>query len=178
TDDVRAKVEAARAQLPREIDPPTVTQLDIEDQPIITYEVEPAPGATLSDAEISWIVDNDITRALQGVPGVGQVGRVGGVDREVNVIVDPARMAAQGITAPQINQALTTVSLNAAGGRVEVGDREQTLRVLGEALNVDQIRNLSLPAGGGRFIKLSDVADVGDGTAEIRSEARYDGQIG
>jgi HAE1 family hydrophobic/amphiphilic exporter-1 len=153
-----------------------VTQLDIEDQPIITYEVEPAPGATLSDAEISWIVDNDITRALQGVPGVGQVGRVGGVDREVNVIVDPARMAAQGITAPQINQALTTVSLNAAGGRVEVGDREQTLRVLGEALNVDQIRNLSLPAGGGRFIKLSDVADVGDGTAEIRSEARYDGR--
>ena len=176
TDDVRAKVEAARAQLPREIDPPTVTQLDIEDQPIITYEVEPATGASLSDADMSWLVDNDITRALQGVPGVGKVGRVGGVDREVNVIVDPTRMAAQGITAPQINQALTNVSLNAAGGRVEVGDREQTLRVLGEAINVDQIRNLMLPAGGGRFIRLSDVADVGDGTAEIRSEARYDGR--
>ncbi len=176
TDDVRAKVEAARAQLPREIDPPTVTQLDIEDAPIITYAVKPAPGVTMSDAELSWIVDNDITRNLQGVPGVGQVGRVGGVDREINVVIDPVRMAAQGITAPQINQALTSVSLDASGGRVEVGAREQTLRVLGEALNVDQIRNLSLPAGGGRFIKLSDVADVGDGTAEIRSEARYDGR--
>ena len=176
TDDVRAKIDSVRAQLPREIDPPTVSRFDFDDQPIITYEVEPAPGVNMSDAELSWVVDNDIARLLQGVEGVGQVSRVGGVDREINVIVDPVRMAAQGITAPEINAALSSVSEDAAGGRVQVGGREQTLRVLGAATNVDQIRNLALPGQGGRFIKLSDVADVGDGTAEVRSEAKFDGR--
>jgi multidrug efflux pump subunit AcrB len=177
TDDVRAKVDAVRAQLPREIDPPTVSRFDFDDQPIITYAVSAAPGVSMSDADLSWIVDNDVARALQAVPGVGQVQRVGGVDREINVIIDPVRMAAQGVTAPQINQALATVSEDAAGGRVQVGGREQTLRVLGAATTVDQVRNIVLPAAGGRFVKLSDVADVGDGTAEVRSEAYY-GKVG
>jgi HAE1 family hydrophobic/amphiphilic exporter-1 len=176
TDDVRAKIDAVRNQLPREIDPPTVSRFDFDDQPIVTYSVAPAPGSNLSDAELSWIVDNDIARDLQSVEGVGQVQRVGGVDREINVIIDPARMAAQGVTAPQINQALANVSLDAAGGRVQVGGREQTLRVLGAATTVDQIRNLTFPGQGGRYVKLADVADVGDGTAEVRSEAAYDGR--
>jgi HAE1 family hydrophobic/amphiphilic exporter-1 len=60
TDDVRAKVEAERAQLPRGIDPPIVQRADFDDQPIITYAVAPAPGVTMSDADLSWIVDNDI----------------------------------------------------------------------------------------------------------------------
>src|SRR5580692_12077793 len=89
TDDVRAKIDAVRAQLPREIDPPTVSRFDFDDQPIVTYAVAAAPGAALSDSDLSWIVDNDIARQLQGVPGVGQVQRVGGVDREINVIIDP-----------------------------------------------------------------------------------------
>src|SRR5580658_2902433 len=176
TDDVRAKIDAVRNQLPREIDPPTVSRFDFDDQPIVTYSVSPAPGFSLSDAELSWIVDNDIARDLQSVQGVGQVSRTGGVDREINIIIDPARMAAQGVTAPQINQALASVSEDAAGGRVEVGGREQTLRVLGAATNVEQIRNIALPGSGGRFVKLSDVADIGDGTAEVRSEAMYDGR--
>jgi len=176
TDDVRAKVDAARALLPREVDPPNVQQVTFDDQPIITYAVTPAPGNNMSAADLSWIVDNDVSRTLQGVGGVGQVERQGGVDREINIIIDPARMAAQGVTAPQINQALVNVSEDAAGGRVEVGGREQTLRVLGAATSVDEIRNLALPGTGGRFVKLSDVADVGDGTAEIRSEAKYDGR--
>jgi HAE1 family hydrophobic/amphiphilic exporter-1 len=180
-DDVRARIDAVRAQLPREIDPPTVSRFDFDDQPIITYAVAPAPClhapcATLSDADLSWIVDNDIARVLQGVDGVGQVQRVGGVDREINVVIDPARMAAQGVTAPQINAALESVSQDAAGGRVQVGGREQTLRVLGAATTVDQVRNITLPGNGGRQVKLSDVADVGDGTAEVRTEARYDGR--
>ncbi|HEY2707689.1 MAG TPA: efflux RND transporter permease subunit [Caulobacteraceae bacterium] len=174
TDDVRAKVEAVRAQLPREVDPPIVQQVTFDDQPIITYGVVPAPGHNITSADLSWLVDNDISRRLQAVQGVGQVSRQGGVDREINVIVDPVRMAAQGVTAPQINQALSNVSQDAAGGRVQVGGREQTVRVLGAATSVDQIRNLALPGAGGRFVKLADVADVGDGTAEVRSEAKFD----
>ncbi len=176
TDDIRAKIDEVRAQLPHGIDPPTVTRFDFSDQPIDTYAVSAAPGRSLSDAQLSWIVDNDVARTLQGASGVGEVDRVGGVDREINVIIDPARMAAQGVTAPEINQALANVSEDAAGGRIDVGGREQTLRVLGAATTVAQIRNLTLPTGDGRFVKLSDVADVGDGTAEVRTEAYFDGR--
>ncbi len=123
TDDVRAKIDAVRNQLPREIDPPTVSRFDFDDQPIITYSVSPAPGVSLSDAELSWIVDNDIARYLQGVEGVGQVSRVGGVDREINIIIDPARMAAQGVTAPQVNQALASRSKPGRRRRAGLGGR-------------------------------------------------------
>ena len=173
TDDVRSKVDQTRAELPRDVDPPVIQRLEIDDQPIISYAVV-APG--MSETELSWFIDNTVTRILQSRPGVAQVSRVGGVDREINVIVDPDRMAAQGVTANQISDAIGQMSVDAPGGRVTVGDREQTLRVLGGALNAAAIRNLSIPAAGGRFVRLADVADVGDGSAEVRSFALLNGR--
>ncbi|MGA0602742.1 efflux RND transporter permease subunit [Caulobacter sp. KR2-114] len=173
TDDVRSKVDQTRAELPRDVDPPIVQRLEIDDQPIISYAVV-APN--MSEQDLSWFIDNTLTRVLQARPGVAQVSRVGGVDREVNVIVDPDRMAALGVTADQINTALNAVSIDAPGGRVSVGDREQTLRVLGGPANAGDIRNLTIPASGGRFVRLSDVADVGDGSSEVRSYALLNGK--
>ncbi|MFO1012980.1 MAG: efflux RND transporter permease subunit [Caulobacteraceae bacterium] len=173
TDDVRAAVDQARASLPREVDAPLVRRIEFDDQPIITYAVE-APGMSLTD--LSWFIDNTIKRQLQASPGVGQVNRIGGVDREINVILDLDRMASQNLTAAQINDALNQYNVDAPGGRLAVGNREQTLRVLGAAVNVDQIRNIMIPAGGGRFVRLSDVADVGDGSAETRTMALLNGR--
>ena len=172
TDDVRSKVDQTRSALPREIDPPVVQRLEIDDQPIITYAVS---STTMSPTELSWFIDNTVSRLLQSKPGVAQVTRIGGVNREINVLVDPDRMAAQGLTANQISDAVAQVSLDAPGGRLVVGDREQTLRVLGAAASVAEIRNLSIPAAGGRFVRLSDVADVGDGMSETRSFALLNG---
>jgi HAE1 family hydrophobic/amphiphilic exporter-1 len=172
TDDVRSKVDQSRSALPREIDPPVVQRLEIDDQPIITYAVS---STTMSPTELSWFIDNTVSRLLQSKEGVAQVTRVGGVNREINVLVDPDRMAAQGLTANQISDAVAQVSLDAPGGRLVVGDREQTLRVLGAAASVAEIRNLSIPAAGGRSVRLSDVADVGDGMSETRSFALLNG---
>jgi len=172
TDEVRSKVDETRAVMPRDIDPPLVDRIEFEDQPIITYAVS-APA--LSTSDLSWFIDDTVARTLQAQPGVAQVGRVGGVDREIDVLLDPVRLAAQGITAAQVNDAVAQASVDAPGGRITVGGREQTLRVLGAAVTVDQIRNLSIPVAGGRFVRLSDVADVGDGSAEVRSFALLDG---
>ena len=173
TDEVRSKVDQIRNNLPRDIDPPVVQRLDFDNQPIITYAVS-APA--MSEADLSWFIDNTLARTLQASPGVGQVQRIGGVDREINILIDPERLAAQGLTAAQVNDALAQTNVDSPGGRSLIGGREQTLRVLGAALNVDQIRNLSIPAGGGKFVRFSDVADVGDGTAEVRSFALLDGR--
>jgi HAE1 family hydrophobic/amphiphilic exporter-1 len=171
TDEVRQRVDQTRANLPREIDPPQVERLEIDSSPILTYAVA---SSTMSSSELSWFVDDTISRSLQDEKGVAQVSRVGGVDREINVLVDPDRMAAQGLTASALNTALGAFNTDIPGGRVNVGGREQTVRVLGSAPTVQQLRNLTIPTAGGRYVKLSDIADVGDGAGEPRGFARLD----
>ena len=82
--------------------------------------------------------------------GVAQVSRVGGVDREINVIVDPDRLAAQGLTATALNTALSAFDVDYPGGRMTIGGREQTVRVLGSTNTVERLRNLTIPTGGAR----------------------------
>ncbi|HEV2364474.1 MAG TPA: efflux RND transporter permease subunit [Caulobacteraceae bacterium] len=172
-DEVRAKVDETRSVLPRDIDPPIVNRVEFEDQPIITYAVS-APA--MSEADLSWFIDDTISRTLQAQPGVARIDRVGGVDREINVLIDPVRLAERGLTAAQVNDALTSADVNSPGGMATIGNREATIRVLGQATTVAGIRNLEIPAAGGQFVRLSDVADVGDGSAEVRSFALLDGK--
>jgi HAE1 family hydrophobic/amphiphilic exporter-1 len=165
TDEVRAKMDQARQVLPRDIDEPQVIQVEIDSAfPIITYAVE-APS--MSDEQLSWYVDDRIARELQTARGVAQVSRVGGVAREINVLIDPDRMAARGLTANQLNNALNAFQL---------GGREQTVRVLGSVETVEQLRALTIPTGVGGYVRLTDVAEIGDGAAEARGFARLNGR--
>ncbi|MBS0363820.1 MAG: efflux RND transporter permease subunit [Proteobacteria bacterium] len=173
TDEIRTKIASARAILPRDIDEPIVQRIEIDSAaPILTYAVS-APDMT--DDEVSWFIDDEVSRTLQAANGVSQINRVGGVSREVNVIVDPDRLAARGLTATAINNALRGFVTDSPGGRVNVGGREQTLRIYSNAASVAQIRDMNIPTGGGRYVKLSDVADVGDGSSEVRGFARLNG---
>ena len=172
TDDVRTAIDRVRQDLPASIDAPQITRVDVDSAPILTYAVS---SRTLSVVDLSWFVDDTVARTLQAEKGVAQVGRVGGADREVNVILDPDKMAAFGVTAPQINDALRQYNTDEAGGRANVGSQEQTVRVLGSGATVDDIRNTTIPVAG-HFIQLGDVAQVGDGSAEQRGFARLNGQ--
>ncbi len=172
TDDVRSKVDQTRQSLPREIESPIVQRLEMDSAPILSYAVS-APG--MSQAELSWFIDDTVARTLQGEKGVSQISRVGGVNREINVILDPQRLRAYGLTANAVNEALGVFNIDVAGGRAQIGGREQTLRVLGAASSVDQIRNLMIPAQG-RYVRLADIAQIGDGAAEERGFARLNGR--
>ena len=173
TDEVRQRVAQVRAQLPRDIDEPVVQRVEIEDRPILTYAVA-APG--MSDQDLSWFVDDTVSQTLQALAGVADVSRVGGVTREINVILDPERMNARGLTAQQVNNALRSVSVDAPGGRLNVGGQEQTLRVLGSVKTIQALRDLTIPTGTNRYVKLTDVADIGDGASEARGFARLNGR--
>jgi HAE1 family hydrophobic/amphiphilic exporter-1 len=173
TDDIRTRVEQTRVQLPRDIDPPTVQRQDIDSEAILNYAVA-APR--MSAVELSWFIDDTVSRTLQGEEGVAQVQRVGGVNREINVIVDPDRLAAFGVTAPQVNDALRSFASDSTGGQSEIGGRRQTLRVLGTPESVTQLRDTQIPIAGGKYVRLSDVAQVGDGASEIQGSARLDGR--
>jgi HAE1 family hydrophobic/amphiphilic exporter-1 len=173
TDQVRSRIDQLRPQLPAGIDAPVVQRVEIADAPILSYAVA-SDDMSLSD--LSWFIQDTITRRLQQEDGVAGVSRVGGVDREINVIVDPARLTASGLTMPQLNDALRRFNVDDPGGRALIGGQEQSVRVLNTASTVAGLRNLTLPVAGGRFVKLSDIAAIGDGQSEARAFARLNGQ--
>jgi multidrug efflux pump subunit AcrB len=122
-------------------------------------------------------VDNAVSKRLLAVEGVSQVSRGGGVSREIRVELDPARMQALGITAAQVNQQLRTLNLDSPGGRAQVGGGEQAIRVLGEARSAKALGDTQIMLSGGRFARLSDLANVKDSVGEIRSMARLNGRL-
>jgi HAE1 family hydrophobic/amphiphilic exporter-1 len=171
-DDVRTIVERTRVQLPPGIDPPSVQRLDLDSAPVMTYAVS-APA--MGDTELAWFIDNDVARVLQAKNGVAQVSRIGGATREIDVILDPQRMAALDINAADVNAALAAFHSDNPGGRATVGAVEQTIRVLGSAKDVAAIRDMTIPVQG-RYVRLSDIAEVGDGQGEVRGFARLNGR--
>jgi HAE1 family hydrophobic/amphiphilic exporter-1 len=173
TDEVRSRIASIRANLPRSIDEPIVERIEATDAPITTYAVS-APAMSAED--LSWFIDDELAQRLQGLPGVARISRIGGVDREINVILNLERMRALGLTAPQINDAMARFNIDAPGGRAEIGGREQTVRVLGEAETIGALRNLRVPTGDGRYIALAEVVSIGRGAAEVRGFARLNGR--
>jgi multidrug efflux pump subunit AcrB len=171
--DVRDAVAKVRVNLPAGIQEPTVQRLDIDGNEIVAYAVS---SSVLSGEELSWFVDNAVSKRLLAVAGVSQVTRGGGVSREIRVELDPARMQALGVTAAQVNLQLRTLNLDSPGGRAQIGGGEQAIRVLGEARTAKALGDTQIMLPGGRFARLSDLADVKDSVGEIRAMARLNGR--
>src|SRR5947199_3051042 len=121
-------------------------------------------------------MDNTFAKRLLGVEGVAAVQRVGGVDRTIRVILDPAALQAQGITAAQVNQQLRQSNMNGAGGRAEIAGSEQSVRVIGNARDAYQLSQTQISLPGGRFVKLADLCDVKDSNSEQRSIDKMNGR--
>jgi len=161
--DVKNAIDQTRSNLPDGILEPQVTKEETSQQPIAYFAV----GASdMTIEQLSWFVDDTVSKRLLTVEGVGDVGRSGGVDREIRVILDPARMQAQGVTASQINQALRQTNINTAGGRAEIAGSRQSVRVLGNADSAFALSQTLIGIGGGRTVRLADVAKVTDGYSE------------
>ena len=171
--DVKDAIERIRSNLPATADAPVVNRVDVEGQAILTYAVS-APAMTLE--ELSWFVDDTVIRKLQGVKGVARVDRYGGVTREVKGELDPDRLEALGVTAGAVNAALSAATSDLTGGSGEFADRDQTIRTLGSAKSVADLESLEIPLGGGRVVRLSDVATVTDTWAKPKSFARLNNQ--
>jgi multidrug efflux pump subunit AcrB len=172
-DDVRSAVQRVRADLPADVRDPIVNKADLAAQPVLAFTVF-SPNM---DAEaLSWFVDNDISRKLLAVRGVGAVNRVGGVNREVRVTLDPARMQALGATAADVSRQLRLMQNESAGGRAELGNGEQPLRTLATVKSAEELARLELPLSDGRSVRLSDIANVIDTSAEVRSAALLNGK--
>jgi multidrug efflux pump subunit AcrB len=166
-------VTRVRAALPSGINEPLIQRIDVVGLPILTYAAI-SPGKT--PEQLSYFVDDVVKRALQGVRGVGRVERIGGVDREIRVGLDPDRLQAVGLTAADVSRRLRVMSVDVAGGRTEIGGRDQSIRTLAGARTLPGLSamRIALPLGG--EVRLDDLGTVADTIAEPRTFARADGE--
>jgi multidrug efflux pump subunit AcrB len=171
-EDVRSALQQIRGNLPEGILEPQVGRANTTDNDLASYSIS-ATDMTLE--QLSWYVDNDVSKALLSVPGMSAVSRNGGVTREIRVILDPVKLQAQGLTADQVNQQLRLINMNAAGGTTEIGGMQQSVRVLGNARNAYDLGQTQI-AVGGRTVKLADIAQVRDLYADPTSSSKIDGR--
>lgn len=171
--DVKDALAKIRSELPRDIEEPVVSRIDVEGQAILTYGVS-APGMTLE--ELSWYADDVIKRELQGLKGVGRIDRFGGVDREIRVALDPDRLMALGVTAADVNRQLRATNADLSGGRGKVAGQEQAIRTLASAQTVEALAQTKIMLPGGREVRLNELGRVIDTAEEPRSFARVDGE--
>jgi multidrug efflux pump subunit AcrB len=171
--DVKDAVDQIRGDLPGGIESPIVTRIDVEGQAIMTFAVH-APDMTTE--EISWFIDDTVTRALQGKPGIGRVTRIGGADREIRVELDPVKLDSFGVTAQAISAQIAATNTNLGAGKISLGTGEQAIRTLGDQGTVDSLANTPIALPAGRFVKLTDLGQVIDSYEEMKSFARIDGE--
>jgi hydrophobe/amphiphile efflux-1 (HAE1) family protein len=170
--DTKDAIDQIRGDLPGSIEAPIVTRVDVEGQAIMTFAVS-APDMSLE--EISWFVDDVITRGLQGRPGVGRITRFGGADREIRIELDPVKLDSFGISAAAVSQQLRATNANLGSGRSELGNGEQAIRTLGDAQTVEALAATKISLPSGRHVRLSDLGQVIDSYEELRSFSRLNG---
>lgn len=165
--EVKNAVDQIRSSLPAGILEPRVTKVNIAGG--ASLGVFAAEASDMTIEELSWFVDDTIAKRLLAIDGMAEVSRGGGVDREIRVILDPAKMQALGVSASQVNNILRQTNLNAAGGQSEVGGTRQSVRVLGNSNSAYDLSQATIPLAGGSVVKLSDIASVRDSFGERQS---------
>ncbi|MCV2349806.1 efflux RND transporter permease subunit [Paucibacter sp. Y2R2-4] len=176
-DDVRDAVSRVRSDLPADLRDPVISKMELSGMPILTYTVaSKRKDGGLDDEGLSWFVDNYVAKRMLSVRGVGAVGRVGGVSREVKVELDPAKLLALNATAADVSRQLRQIQQEASGGRAEIGGAEQSVRTLATVQTAQELAAMDISLSDGRHVRLDQVASVTDGVAEQRSAARLNGK--
>lgn len=171
--DVHDAVNRVRSDMPAEVRDPIYSKATTSGLPILTYTVK---SDQLDEEALSWFVDNNVSKALLSVPGVGRISRVGGVNREVLVELDPARMAALNVSAADISRQLQRVQQESPGGKADISGARQSVRTIATVGNVAEIAALQMALPDGHNFRLDQVAKVSDGIGERTAITLLDGK--
>ena len=174
---VAERVAQAATQMPPGTDAPLISSLTGRLNEIFEFTLEAAPGAadlmTLRD-----LAEFEIRNRLLAVPGVAAVERLGGYLRQFQVQLDPARMLARGVSLDEVLHAVEESNTNASGGIVSQGAIEWTVRAVGRATGIEDLRNTVVIVKGGVPVAIGDIADVREAPAVRRGIAhRLQGEV-
>jgi len=171
--DVRSKMDGIRQDLPKDIDPPVIARFDPASQPIMSFAVK-GPGWPLRD--LTRLAEEDISRRIQNVSGVGSVTVVGGVRREIHALLLPDRMNALGVSPDQVVTALKRENADVPAGRVARGSHEDLVRIQGRIKDPQEFANIAVVVRDGSTVRLGQVARIEDAQEEERDAAFVNGE--
>ncbi len=171
--DVRAKIDAIRRDLPEDIDPPVISRANPSDQPIFVLSVR-GRGWQLRD--LTRLADEVVSRRIENISGVGSVTVVGGLKREIHVLLLPDRMHALGISPDMVARAVERENGDVPAGRVEQGNAENLVRVAGKIRDPGDFAKLIVTTRNGIPVRLGQVARIEDAQEEARDAAYVNGE--
>ena len=171
--EVRNAVDSAKSELPPGMNSPTVSKATAAASSLLTYTIA---SGQLDEQDLSWFVDNDVTKAMLSVKGVAKVSRVGGVDREVHVDLQPALMAGLGVTPSDVSTQLKAVQKESSGGQGQLGGMRQSVRTIATVGSPAEIGAITLPLADGRTVRLDQIARITDNFADRSTLAFRDGK--
>ncbi|MFN2397834.1 MAG: efflux RND transporter permease subunit, partial [Gemmatimonadaceae bacterium] len=166
--DVQAKVARIRRQLPRDIEDPVILRFDPNERPIMSIALQ---STELPVRDLTDLADEVVSTRLEAIPGVGGVNVVGGAQREIKVLLDPGSMRSYAISPAQVIAALQRENQEVPAGRIRRGDTERLVRVTGRIENPAAFADVVVSVREGVPIRVRDVGNIVDGTAERRSAA-------
>ncbi len=170
--DVERRVSAIRSTLPPDADSPSVLKIDPSQLPVLYLAVT---GNAPAD-QLFLLAKDTIKPRLETRPGVGSVTITGGLEREVQVHVNPARLRAYGLTIDQVAQALARENQGVPGGNIERGRQQQNLRLYGLFQSAAELRDLTVSSTGNGVVRLGDVAEVVDTYKRVTSRTYLNGR--
>ena len=170
--EVRDRVAAVVRDLPRDIHPPVIEKMQTDAMPVMSIAV----AADRDLREITKLVEDRIKENIESLPGVGQVRMIGGRARQIQVWLDPAKLAAYNLNVEQSRAALAAQNVEIPGGRLDQGNRELVLCTEGRLRRPRDFARIVVAAHGGSPVRVSDIGRVEDGVEEPRTLARLNGR--
>ncbi len=172
-DEVRDAVTRIRSDLPGDINEPVIARQNLIGGTLLGLSLQ---SDRLAADELSWFIDDTVTKALFGIPGVGSVTRTGGVDREVRIALRPQVLQSFGVTAGSVSTQLARLQLERPGGRTTSGGAEQAVRTVSTVRSAADLENYPIYLPDGRSVRLSALARVTDGGGEPTAIALLNGK--
>ncbi len=172
-DDVRSAVSEVQGDLPAAANPPIISKVSTSGFPVATYSVS-VDG--MSEAELSWFVDDTLTRQFSNIAGVGSISRIGGIERQILVKPKLDVMTALSMPISQLSQQVFAKWQDASGGEAKIANQNQTIRVLGSGQRISDLNDLQITTPTGTAMRLDGMAMIEDGHADLSSLAELDGE--
>ncbi|MBL0060731.1 MAG: efflux RND transporter permease subunit [bacterium] len=163
-------VTTIRSQLPDDAEEPQIIKADMGALPILRLAV----SSEMSQPDLYTFVDQYVRPRLEQVDGVGQVVITGAAKREIQVAVDPDRLATHGLSLAQVNQVLAADNLDVPAGKLFTPTQDYTVRLAGKYETLSEIEMTRIPLADGSAIYLRDIAQVTDTIKSDRSLTRLD----
>lgn len=168
--DAQRKINAVLADLPDDVETPSLSKFSIDDVPIINLSVT----SNLSEKELYDLLDQKIQPVFARLNGVAKVDMIGGEEREIQVSVNPDKLEGYGLSILEVQQAIASSNMDFPTGNVKTRNNQTTLRLSGKITSIEEFRKLPIRTPSGTVIRLHDIADVQDGIKDVEKISRID----